>query len=157
MNGYAFGGGCELSMAATVRIASESAQFGQPETKLGIIPGYGGTQRLSRLVGKGRALELCLTGRFIKAEEALAWGLVSDVVPQEEILSRAEVCLNSILDMAPLAVASTMAVIHEGFDLPLEQALALEADQFAQLCDTEDKMLGTQAFMAKEAPKFKGN
>jgi enoyl-CoA hydratase len=103
INGYAFGGGCELAMAATLRIAAQNAQFGQPEVKLGVIPGYGGTQRLARLVGKGRALDLCLTARFIKAEEALAWGLVSEVTTQENLLSRAFEILNNLLLLAPLA------------------------------------------------------
>ena len=156
INGFAFGGGCELAMSATLRIASSTAQFGQPEVKLGVIPGYGGTQRLARLVGKGRAMELCLTGRFIKAEEALMWGLVTEVVAPINLLQRGEEILNSIMQMAPLAVAHTMQVIDEGFDMPLTDALALEAKHFALTCATQDKQEGVSAFLEKRTANFKG-
>lgn len=156
INGYAFGGGCELAMAATLRIASQNAQFSQPEVKLGVIPGYGGTQRLARLVGKGRALEACLTGRMIAAEEACAWGLVSEVVPSENLLNAAHRWMNLILSQAPLAVRAVMETIDQGFDLSLPQALELEAVHFAVTCASEDKKEGTAAFLDKRKPVFKG-
>lgn len=156
INGYAFGGGCELAMGASMRIASNNAQFGQPEVKLGVIPGYGGTQRLAKLIGKGRAIDLCLTGRFIDAQTALAWGLVSEVVDPAELIARAETILTSIINMAPLAVASMLSVINQGFDLPLDDALQLEALHFGWLCATKDKQEGTKAFMEKRAAVFKG-
>jgi enoyl-CoA hydratase len=156
VNGFAFGGGCELAIAATLRIASTKAQFGQPEVKLGVIPGYGGTQRLARLIGKGRALDLCLTGRFINAETALNWGLVSEVVEPEELLAQGKTLLQGILSMAPLAIASVMEVIDHGFDLSLTDALHLEAIHFAKVCATEDKEEGVSAFLAKRTAQFKG-
>lgn len=149
-------GGCELAIAATLRIASTNAQFGQPEVKLGVIPGYGGTQRLARLIGKGRAMDLCLTGRFIHAEVAMQWGLVTDIVAPEELLERAQVIMNSILAMGPLAVASTMDVINHGFDMTLDDALHLEAVHFAKVCATQDKNEGVEAFLNKRAAQFKG-
>ncbi len=156
INGYAFGGGCELSMSTTLRICSTYAQFGQPEVKLGVIPGYGGTQRLARLVGKGRALDLCLTGRFIKAEEALQWGLVTEITPAENLISRAEEILNGIIQLAPLAISSAMTVIDIGHDLNLTDALELEATHFAMLCGTHDKQIGTTAFLNKQTAEFSG-
>jgi enoyl-CoA hydratase len=156
INGYAFGGGCELAMATTLRLASTTAQFGQPEIKLGIIPGYGGTQRLSRLVGKGRALDLCLTGRFIDAATALNWGLVSDVVAPDALLEQATKVLSGILDKAPLAISSIMAVIDYGCDLSLTDAMHLEAVHFATVCASEDKQEGVSAFLEKRAAVFSG-
>lgn len=156
MNGYAFGGGCELAMAATIRIASNNAQMGQPEVKLGVIPGYGGTQRLARLVGKGRAMDLCLTGRFIDAQTALNWGLVTDVVAPEELIEKATQILNGIIAMAPLAVAGVMEVIDHGYDLSLTDALHLEAIHFAKVCASEDKAEGVAAFLGKRNAIFKG-
>lgn len=156
INGFAFGGGCELAIATTLRIASNNASFGQPEVKLGVIPGYGGTQRLARLVGKGRALDLCLTGRFIDAHTALNWGLVSDVVEPEHLLSQGKMILKDILAMAPLAIAGVMEVIDHGYDLSLADALHLEAVHFAKVCATEDKKEGVAAFLEKRAPKFQG-
>ncbi|WP_028389555.1 enoyl-CoA hydratase/isomerase family protein [Legionella fairfieldensis] len=156
VNGFAFGGGCELALAATLRIAAITAQFGQPEVKLGIIPGYGGTQRLARLIGKGRAMDLCLTGRFINAETALHWGLVSEVVESDFLLERGKQILNSILSMAPLAVTGIMEVIDHGFNMSLEDALHLEAIHFAKLCASEDKQEGVSAFLAKRQAEFKG-
>lgn len=156
VNGFAFGGGCELAIAATLRIASTKAMFGQPEVKLGVIPGYGGTQRLARLIGKGRAMDLCLTGRFINAETALNWGLVTDLVEPEQLLERGKTLLNGILTMAPLAVAGVMEVIDHGYDLCLQEALHLEAIHFAKVCATEDKKEGVEAFLAKRNAVFKG-
>lgn len=156
VNGFAVGGGCELAIAATMRIAGEKAVFSQPEVKLGIIPGYGGTQRLARLIGKGRTLDLCLTARPIKADEALSFGLVSEVVSSEKLLSRSEEILAGILAMAPLAVRSAMEVIHAGYDLPLEDALRLEAAHFGLLCATDDKHEGVTAFLTKRLACFEG-
>ncbi len=156
INGYAFGGGCELAMAATLRIASQNAQFGQPEVKLGVIPGYGGTQRLARLVGKGRALDLCLTGRSIKAEEALNFGLISEITSAENLLPRAQELLTNLITLAPLAVTSIIKVIDAGYDLSLEDALHLEALHFGLLCATSDKHEGVNAFLQKRPAQFKG-
>ncbi|GAB4392265.1 MAG: enoyl-CoA hydratase-related protein [Gammaproteobacteria bacterium] len=156
VNGYAFGGGCELAMATTIRIASKIAQFGQPEVKLGVIPGYGGTQRLARLIGKGRALDLCLTGRFISAQQAYDWGLVSELTEPEQLLPRALEMLQGILDMAPLAIRSVMEVIDQGFDMPLPEALELEALHFGLTCATQDKTEGVNAFLAKRNARFVG-
>lgn len=156
INGFAFGGGCELAMSATLRMASSSAQFGQPEVKLGVIPGYGGTQRLARLVGKGRALDLCLTGRFIDAKTALEWGLVTAIHEPETLIQEATKCLKTILSMAPLAVKAVMETIDHGFDLALTDALHLEAIQFAAVCASADKSEGVSAFLAKRPAQFKG-
>lgn len=156
VNGFAFGGGCELAMAATLRVASTNAVFGQPEVKLGIIPGYGGTQRLARLVGKGRALDLCLTGRSINAQTALDWGLVTAMVAAEQLEETAIQTLRSILVMAPLAIASVMEVIDHGYDLSLTEALHLEAVHFAKVCATKDKNEGVEAFLNKRQPVFQG-
>lgn len=156
INGYSFGGGCELAIAATMRIASTAAQFGQPEVKLGVIPGYGGTQRLARLVGKGRALDLCLTGRFIDAQTALQWGLVSEVVSAEELLTQAKHILTGIITMAPLAVAGVIEAIDRGYDMALSDALHLEAIHFAKTCASHDKAEGVAAFLEKRPAQFKG-
>lgn len=156
INGFAFGGGCELAMAATLRMASSTAQLGQPEIKLGVIPGYGGTQRLARLIGKGRALDLCLTGRFIDAKTALEWGLVNGVVEPSELLEHSKHFLKSILNMAPLAIASVISSIDRGYDLALDDALHLEAVHFAKVCASEDKNEGVQAFLQKRPAHFKG-
>jgi enoyl-CoA hydratase len=155
INGFAFGGGCELAMSATMRIASDNAQFGQPEVKLGVIPGYGGTQRLARIVGKGRALDLCLTGRFIDASTALNWGLVSEVVPLDTLLDSSKRILMNIMSMSPLAVSSVMDVIDRGYDMSLTDALHLEAVHFAKVCASEDKNEGVSAFLEKRPAKFK--
>ncbi|QBR83880.1 enoyl-CoA hydratase [Legionella israelensis] len=156
VNGFAFGGGCELAISATLRIASTSAQFGQPEVKLGVIPGYGGTQRLARLIGKGRALDLCLTARFINAETALNWGLVTEVVEPEALLSQAKKTLKGVLSMAPLAVQAVMESIDYGYDLSLTEALHLEAVHFAKVCASKDKDEGVSAFLTKRSAEFKG-
>lgn len=156
VNGFSFGGGCELAIAATLRIASAQAQFGQPEVKLGVIPGYGGTQRLARLIGKGRALDLCLTGRFISAETALSWGLVSQVTAADDLLQDAKKILIGMLAMAPLALASVIEVIDHGYDLSLTDALHLEAVHFAKTCATKDKQEGVSAFLEKRKAVFQG-
>jgi len=157
INGYAFGGGCELAMAGTLRVASHLAQFGQPEIKLGVIPGYGGTQRLTRLVGKGRALDLCLTGRFIHGEEALNWGLVNRLVSPEDLLSKSEELLHQIIEWAPHAIRAILSVIHEGTDLSLTEAQSMEAMEFGLTCATTDKKEGIKAFLEKRKPNFTGN
>lgn len=156
VNGFAFGGGCELAISTSIRIASQNASFGQPEVKLGVIPGYGGTQRLARLVGKGRAMDLCLTARFINAETALNWGLVSEVVAAEALLEQGKNILKGILSMGPLAIAGVMEVIDHGYDMSLTDALHLEAVQFAKVCASADKQEGVAAFLAKRAAEFKG-
>lgn len=156
VNGFAFGGGCELAISTTLRIASTKASFGQPEVKLGVIPGYGGTQRLARLIGKGRAMDLCLTGRFIDAETALNWGLVTEVTEPEHLLEQGKKILTGILNMAPLAVTSVMEVIDHGYDLALTDALHLEAIHFAKVCASKDKKEGVAAFIEKRAAEFKG-
>ena len=156
INGFALGGGCELAMAATMRIASTHAVFGQPEIKLGIIPGFGGTQRLSRLVGKSRALDLCLTGRNIKAEEALHWGLVNEVVSPEQLIHRAESILKDIVRMGSLAVKSILTVIDQGYNLTMEEALEFEASHFGLCCATRDKQEGVKAFLEKRTAEFVG-
>ena len=143
-------------MSATLRIASTVAQFGQPEVKLGIIPGYGGTQRLTRLVGKGRALDLCLTGRFIDAKTALDWGLVSAICEPDALVSEAKKWLRSVMAMAPLAVKAVMETIDHGADLALTDALHLEATQFAMVCASADKIEGVSAFLSKRPAQFKG-
>ncbi len=156
VNGFALGGGCELALACTLRLASEQARFGQPELKLGLIPGYGGTQRLPRLVGQGVALQLLLTGELISAAEALRIGLVNEVVPAERLLARGEELARSIAKLAPLAIRHCLDAVHRGFDLPLEQALALEASLFGECCKTADKAEGTRAFLEKRAPIWRG-
>lgn len=156
INGFALGGGCELALACTFRIASETAKFGQPEVKLGIIPGYGGSQRLPRLVGKGAALRMILTGEMIPALEALRVGLVEEVVAPDQLLARAEQIARTIAAQAPLAIAKSLEAVHAGYDLPLRQALDLEAGLFGLCCATEDKAEGTEAFLAKRAPQWRG-
>jgi enoyl-CoA hydratase len=156
INGFALGGGCELAMSATLRIAAATAIFGQPEVKLGVIPGFGGTQRLSRLVGKGRALDLCLTGRTITATVAEAWGLVTEVVQPEELLNSAMQILSGIVKLSPLALQSTMTTIDQGYDLSLDDALELEAAHFGMCCATHDKQEGVSAFIEKRTAAFSG-
>jgi enoyl-CoA hydratase len=156
INGFALGGGCELALACTFRIAGETAKFGQPEVKLGIIPGYGGSQRLPRLVGKGMALRLILTGEMIPALEALRIGLVEEVVAPEELLARGEHIARTIAAQAPLAIEKSLEAVHAGYDLPLRQALDLEASLFGLCCATEDKAEGTKAFLEKRPPEWKG-
>jgi enoyl-CoA hydratase len=156
VNGFALGGGCELAMACHLRIASQNAKFGQPEVKLGIAPGYGGTQRLPRLVGKGRALDLILTGRTIDADEAARIGLVNRVVPGDKLMEEAEQVLRGIMKMGPLAVTLSMEAIDRGLDLSLEEGLLLEANHFGLLAATQDMREGTSAFLEKREPRFTG-
>jgi enoyl-CoA hydratase len=156
VNGFALGGGCELAMACHLRVASEQARFGQPEVKLGIAPGYGGTVRLPRLVGKGRALELLLTGEMIDAQEALRIGLVNRVVPADRLLPEAEAMMRTILTNGPLAVRACLEAVDNGLDMTVDQALLLEASYFGLLSATEDMREGTQAFIEKRKPSFKG-
>lgn len=156
VNGFALGGGCELAMACHLRIASENARFGQPEVKLGIAPGYGGTVRLPRIVGKARALELLLTGDMIDAEEARRIGLVNRVVPPERLLPEADSLLRSILANGPLAVRACLEAVDAGMDMSLDQALLLEAGYFGVLSATEDMREGTKAFLEKRKAGFKG-
>jgi len=157
INGFALGGGCELAMAATLRIASETARLGQPEVKLGLLPGYGATQRLPRLVGKGAALKLMLTGEMIPASEALRIGLVDEVVPPGELLPRVRALASTIASMPLIAIRQCLAAVNTGYDLPLDEALAHEAALFGICCATEDKAEGIAAFLEKRAPVWKGN
>jgi enoyl-CoA hydratase len=156
INGFALGGGCELAMACTIRIASETAKLGQPEVKLGLIPGYGGSQRLPRLVGKGAALKLLLTAEIISAAEALRIGLVDEVVPAADLLARADALATAIAANSPLAIRSCIETVNSGYDLPLAAALELEAARFGLACATEDKAEGTAAFLAKRQPQWSG-
>ncbi len=156
VNGFALGGGCELAMACHVRIASENAKFGQPEVKLGLIPGYGGTQRLPRLVGKGRALQLLLTGEMIDAQEAFRIGLVNRVVAADELLAAANAMMRAMLANAPLALAACIDAVNEGADSSLDAGLALEASSFGELGATDDKSEGTRAFLEKRSATFTG-
>jgi enoyl-CoA hydratase len=156
VNGFALGGGCELAMACHLRVASDNARFGQPEVKLGIAPGYGGTVRLPRLIGKARALELLLTGDMIDAEEARRIGLVNRVVPADRLLAETETLLRSILANGPLAVRACLEAVETGSDMTADQALLLEASYFGLLSATEDMREGTKAFIEKRKPAFKG-
>jgi len=156
VNGFALGGGCELALACTMRIASENAKLGQPEVKLGIIPGYGGTQRLPRLVGKGLAMQLLLAGEMITAQEAYRIGLVNEVVPQAELIARAEAIAHKIVANAPLAIQYCMEAVNKGMEMSLPEGLFVEATLFALCCATEDKNEGTKAFLEKRPPQFKG-
>ena len=156
VNGFALGGGCELAMSCHIRIASEAAKFGQPEVKLGLIPGYGGTQRLARLIGKGRALQLLMTGEMIDAQEAYRIGLVNRVVPADQLIATATTMLQTILANGPLAIAACIETVNAGYDLALDDALTFEATAFGLLAATSDKAEGTRAFLEKRAPSFKG-
>ncbi len=156
INGFALGGGCETAMACTIRLATESARFGQPEVKLGVPPGGGGTQRLPRLVGKGRALQLILSGEMISAQEAYRIGLVNEVVPGADLIPRAEAILKQIFANAPLAVRYSLEAVNKGLETSQTEGLALEASFFGLCAGTEDKQEGTQAFLQKRAPQFQG-
>jgi enoyl-CoA hydratase len=156
INGFALGGGCELALCCTIRIASKTAKLGQPEVKLGILPGYGGSQRLARLCGKGVAHELCLTGEMITAEEALRIGLVNHTYEPGELLPAAETLARKIIANAPLAVKYTSEAIERGTEMPLEEGLFLEATLFGLCCATEDMREGTKAFLEKRSPQFRG-
>jgi enoyl-CoA hydratase len=156
INGFALGGGCELALACSMRIASRTARLGQPEVKLGILPGNGGTQRLARLCGKGVAHELILTGEMISAEEALRIGLVNRVVEPAELLSTAKAIAQKIIANAPLAVKYAMEAVEHGMEMPQEEGLFLEASLFGLCCATEDMREGTRAFIEKRPAKFRG-
>ena len=156
INGFALGGGCELALSCTIRIASKTAKLGQPEVKLGIIPGYGGTQRLTRLCGKGVAHELCLSGEMITSEEALRIGLVNHIYEPAELIPAAEAIAKKIIANAPVAVKFTMEAIERGMEIPQEEGLFLEATLFGLACATEDMREGTKAFLEKRAAQFKG-
>ena len=156
INGYALGGGCELAMACTFRIASENAMFGQPEVKLGIIPGYGGSQRLPRLAGKGLALQILLTGDMISAAEALRIGLVNQVVPQAELIPAAESIARKIMVNAPVAVRLCLEAVNKGMEMTQDEGQFLEAALFGSCCATEDMKEGTKAFLEKRQANFKG-
>src|SRR6266516_943215 len=156
INGFALGGGCETAMACTIRIASETAKFGQPEVKLGVLPGAGGTQRLPRLVGKGRGLQLILTGEIISAQEAWRIGLFNEVLPAANLISRAEAILKQIFSNAPVAIRYSLEAVTKGLETSLDEGLALEASFFGLCAGTEDKKEGTSAFLEKRAPQFRG-
>jgi enoyl-CoA hydratase/carnithine racemase len=156
VNGFALGGGCELALACTMRLASDNAKLGQPEVKLGILPGYGGTQRLPRLVGKGLAMQMILAGEMITAQEAYRIGLVNEVVVGAELIPRAEAIAAKIIANAPLAVQYAMEAINRGMDMTLAEGQFVEAALFGVCCATEDKKEGTTAFLEKRAAAFKG-
>jgi enoyl-CoA hydratase/carnithine racemase len=157
VNGFALGGGCETAMACTIRIAVDTAKFGQPEVMLGLLPGGGGTQRLPRLVGKGRALQLILTGETISAQEAYRIGLVNEIVPAADLITRAEAILKKIGANAPIAVRVSLEAVNKGLEASQAQGLLLEASYFGLCAATEDKKEGTTAFLEKRAPHFQGH
>ena len=156
VNGFALGGGCETAMACTIRLAVESAKFGQPDVSLGLLPGGGGTQRLPRLVGKGRALQLILSAEMISAQEAYRIGLVNEIVPAADLLTRAEAILKRIASNAPMAVKFALTAVNSGLQTSQEEGLLLEASYFGLCAATEDKKEGTSAFLEKRAPQFHG-
>jgi enoyl-CoA hydratase/carnithine racemase len=156
VNGFALGGGCETAMACTIRVASEKAKFGQPEVTLGLIPGGGGTQRLPRLVGKGHALQLILSGEMIGAQEAYRIGLVNEVVPAADLITRAEAILKKIFSNAPIAIKFALEAANKGLEMSQSEGLSLEAAYFGLCAGTEDKKEGTTAFLEKRAPQFEG-
>ncbi|MFC2170132.1 enoyl-CoA hydratase-related protein [Acidobacteriota bacterium] len=156
INGFALGGGTEIALACHIRIASENAKMGQPEVKLGLIPGFGGTQRLARLVGKGNALELILTGKIIDAEEAYRLGLVNKVVSQDNLFSECQAIAKEIASNGPLALEYAIESVNRGLDKPLEEGLLYEAELFSKACSTEDSREGTKAFLEKRKANFRG-
>jgi enoyl-CoA hydratase/carnithine racemase len=156
VNGFALGGGCELAMACTIRIAAESAKFGQPEVKLGVLPGYGGTQRMPRLIGRGRALKLILSGEVIDASEAYRIGLADELEPDTHVIERAEAVLKKIMANAPLSVKYALEAVNKGLETSLAEGLLLEASLFAVCASTDDKKEGTSAFLEKRSPNFRG-
>ena len=156
VNGFALGGGCETAMACSVRLAVETAKFGQPEVTLGLVPGGGGTQRLPRLVGKGRALQLILSGEMISAQEAFRIGLVNEVVQASDLITRAEAILNKIASNAPVAIKFSLEAVNKGLETSQGEGVLLEASYFGLCAGTEDKKEGTSAFLEKRAPQFHG-
>jgi len=156
VNGFALGGGCELAMSCHLRLASQKARFGQPEINLGLIPGYGGTQRLPRLIGKTQALYFLLTGEMVKAEQAWQLGLVNEVLEPERLMPRAEELATLLAEKAPIAARYIIEAVNGGLDKQLDAALDIEAELFGNICDTEDMKEGTTAFLQKRSPIFKG-
>ncbi|MBU0528426.1 enoyl-CoA hydratase/isomerase family protein [bacterium] len=155
INGFALGGGCEIALACDMRIASENAKFSQPEVALGIIPGWGGTQRLPRLIGKGRAIEMITAGEMIDAKEAYRIGLVNHVVPLSELTEKVNSLAKAIMKNGPAAVGAALKCIHKGFDEPLENGLDIELNAFAELFETDEQREGTTAFVEKRKPNFR--
>ena len=156
VNGFALGGGCELAMACHVRIASENAKLGTPEVKLGIMCGYAGTQRLPRIVGKGRALEMLLTGEMVDAQEALRIGLVNRVVPKDKLLAESDALIRKMLANGPVSLRFTLEAVNDGLEMPLDEAQRAEATLFGLICSTGDMKEGTKAFLEKRPAKFQG-
>ena len=156
INGFALGGGCELALACHIRYASDNAKFGQPEVNLGLIPGFGGTQRLPRLIGKGRALELLMSGNIIDCQEAYRIGLINKIVPQSDLIKESEKLLNTIIAKGPYAVSKIIECVNEGLDKKLSSGLNHEANLFGQTCATDDMREGTTAFLEKRDPNFTG-
>lgn len=156
INGVALGGGCELALVCTLRIANQKAMLGLPEVKLGLIPGYGGTQRMPRLIGRSAALRLMLTAQNVRAEEALRLGLVDEVVPAADLMARGHELAQTIANMAPLAISAILAAVAQGKEQPLEQSLRAESEIFASLCDTQDKREGLSAFLEKRPAAWRG-
>ena len=156
INGFALGGGCELALACTIRLAADSARLGQPEINLGIIPGYGGTQRLARIVGRGRALEILLTGDMLTAQEAHRLGLVNRVIPAAELIAEAKKLAATLAAKAPIAVRYILEAVHRGLDMPIAEALNFEATLFGLVASTDDMREGTKAFLEKRKADFKG-
>ena len=156
INGFALGGGCELALACTLRFAADSARIGLPEVKLGLLPGYGGTQRLARLVGRGRALEMMLGGEPVTAARALEWGLVNGTAPAEELHALVSGWAEKLASGAPLAMEGILSAVHEGVDLPMADGLEVERERFARICSSEDMREGTAAFLEKRAASFRG-
>ena len=157
INGFALGGGCELAMACDIRLASDKAKLGQPEVNLGVIPGFGGTQRLPRLVGRGKAMQLILTGEMIDAREALRVGLVEEVVPHDKLMDRAMEIAKLICAKAPLAIKAAKECINRGLEVSLTVGCDLEKANWAQVCGSGDKNEGTEAFLEKRKPQFTGH
>jgi len=157
INGFALGGGCETAMACTIRIAVDAAKFGQPEVKLGLLPGGGGTQRLPRLVGKGRALQLILSGEMISAQEAYRIGLINEIVPATDLITRAEAILKQIAGNAPIAIKFALEAANKGLETSQSEGQLLEASYFGLCAATDDKKEGTSAFLEKRAPQFHGH
>ncbi|MEE9190446.1 MAG: enoyl-CoA hydratase-related protein [Candidatus Neomarinimicrobiota bacterium] len=155
INGFALGGGCEISLACHIRIAADNAKFSQPEVKLGIIPGWGGTQRLARIIGSGLANELILTGQMISADKALKIGLVNAVVHQKDLIIKTKDYANEILKNGPLAIKAALKCINRGSDMSIDEGLDLESNSFASLFDTKEQIEGTTAFLEKRKPNFR--